>query len=512
MANNAGKVALTPKGNYDATATYTYLDFVLYNGSSYVAKETVSGILPTDNTKWQMLAAGSTGGGTGGGGAYIGQSTTEAATAGKVVATANSDFVLSDGAMVMVAFSETNTAANVTLNIDGTGAHAVRVKGAAMPSGAIKAGIMYGVIYDGNYYQMIGNSADAESYDGTQSGLSATTVQAAIDAIKTVLDNLSADAVDINYSNTASGATATNAQDAIDEAFAALGSVEDDLTDLDGTVTGLSGTVTGLSGTVSTLSGTVSGMEEDVSSNKANIVILNRRTRRALSSADLTALKTAIGTGEFSGLNIKDGDYFDGASGFRYTLGEFNHFHGARTQYSVINGNHYAIVVDCMATTPWNSANNCTGSYTGSTLRTYLRETALPKVKSDMAALGFNVISRNCLEANAFDTSAVNRWGKATGASSSWAWQAEEIIALSEPNVYGTVVAGSSFYDVGEANRQINCFKEYPFMDIFGEKYPWLKEPSASGYACRADGNAGSAAGHYGVTVAYAAFGLIVIS
>jgi len=240
--------------------------------------------------------------------------------------------------------------------------------------------------------------------------------------------------------------------------------------------------------------------------------IINRKTRRQLSTSDLTALKTAITSGDFDGLDIKDGDYFSGASGLKYTLGEFNHFKGSTTQYSVIADNHYAIVVDCMATTPWNSAGNTTGAYKASTLRTYLTETALPKVLSDMQALGFTVISRQCLESNAFDSTGVNRWGKATGCSSGWEWLAEQIIALSEPNVYGGSIAGSSFFDVGEANRQLNCFKEHSFMDIADMKYFWLRESSAASYACAAYGDNGNANGLGGVTIAYSVFGLIVIN
>lgn len=244
---------------------------------------------------------------------------------------------------------------------------------------------------------------------------------------------------------------------------------------------------------------------------RRRIAILNRRTRRQLSASDLTALKTAISTGDFTGLNIKDGDYFSGASGLKYTLADYNHFKGNTAQYAIISDNHYAVVVDCMGTTAWQSTSPATGGYKGSTLRTYLRETALPKVLSDMQALGFNVISHQCLESNANNSNGTNRWGQATGVSTGWEWIAEQIIALSEPQVYGSVIAGSSFFDVGEANRQLNCFKEHSFMDIADMKYFWLKELSAAGYACLANGVNGDAAGDVGVAYAYSAFGLIEI-
>ena len=244
---------------------------------------------------------------------------------------------------------------------------------------------------------------------------------------------------------------------------------------------------------------------------RRRVGIINRRTRRQLSASDLTALKTAISTGDFTGLNIKDGDYFSGASGLKYTLADFNHFKGNAAQYAIINNNHYAVVVDCMEKTAWQSTSPATGGYKGSTLRTYLRETALPKVLSDMQALGFDVISHQCLESNANNSNGTNRWGQATGVSTGWEWIAEQIIALSEPQVYGSVIAGSSFFDVGEANRQLNCFKEHSFMDIADMKYFWLKELGAAGSACHASGDNGAASGHVGVTAANYAFGLIEI-
>jgi hypothetical protein len=60
-------------------------------------------------------------------------------------------------------------------------------------------------------------SADQVTYDNSTSGLTATDVQAAIDEIENIIDNLSSAASDITYDNGTSGLTATNVQDAIDE-------------------------------------------------------------------------------------------------------------------------------------------------------------------------------------------------------------------------------------------------------------------------------------------------------
>lgn len=54
-----GKIGLVNRGTYSASASYTALDFVLYNGSSFVALKGVSGVTPTnDGVNWQYLALG----------------------------------------------------------------------------------------------------------------------------------------------------------------------------------------------------------------------------------------------------------------------------------------------------------------------------------------------------------------------------------------------------------------------------------------------------------------------
>lgn len=55
---SAGRVLLMPKGAYNPSTTYEMLDIVSYNGSSYIAKGTTTGNLPTDTTYWQLSAYG----------------------------------------------------------------------------------------------------------------------------------------------------------------------------------------------------------------------------------------------------------------------------------------------------------------------------------------------------------------------------------------------------------------------------------------------------------------------
>lgn len=56
MANLiAGRVAFVPKGEYDNATQYEFLDYVYYNNSSYVAKTTTTGNLPTNTDYWQII-------------------------------------------------------------------------------------------------------------------------------------------------------------------------------------------------------------------------------------------------------------------------------------------------------------------------------------------------------------------------------------------------------------------------------------------------------------------------
>lgn len=56
---NAGRVMPLPRGEYDGTVTYNLLDFVTYNGSSYICKKESMGNTPAENNEfWQILAQG----------------------------------------------------------------------------------------------------------------------------------------------------------------------------------------------------------------------------------------------------------------------------------------------------------------------------------------------------------------------------------------------------------------------------------------------------------------------
>ena len=55
-----GPVGLNPKGEYNSETLYEKLDMVLYNNVSYVAKQTISNVLPTNTTYWDALGVSGT--------------------------------------------------------------------------------------------------------------------------------------------------------------------------------------------------------------------------------------------------------------------------------------------------------------------------------------------------------------------------------------------------------------------------------------------------------------------
>ena len=87
------------------------------------------------------------------GGTLTGTSSTAAGTAAKAVTLASGQtFSLTTNAIAYVKFTANNTAANPTLNINGTGAKPIYWNGAAIPANFINTIIQYRFRYDGTHY------------------------------------------------------------------------------------------------------------------------------------------------------------------------------------------------------------------------------------------------------------------------------------------------------------------------------------------------------------------------
>lgn len=86
-----------------------------------------------------------------------GTCSTAAATAAKTVAVQDGKFSLETGARVAIKFTVTNTAANPTLNVSGTGAKAIMYRGSAINKSYLAANRVYDFIYDGTDWELIGD-------------------------------------------------------------------------------------------------------------------------------------------------------------------------------------------------------------------------------------------------------------------------------------------------------------------------------------------------------------------
>ncbi|MFB9618825.1 hypothetical protein [Brooklawnia cerclae] len=113
--------------------------------------------------------------------AQYGTCATAAATAAKVVTLAN--FALFAGATISVLFSNANTAASATLNVNSTGAKAIRTPA----NSALAAGSPYNwaanqavqFAYDGTYWRML-SASDTASLGGTAASTIATNINTSL--------------------------------------------------------------------------------------------------------------------------------------------------------------------------------------------------------------------------------------------------------------------------------------------------------------------------------------------
>lgn len=99
---------------------------------------------------------------SGGGGASFryGECSTAGGTAAKVVTLSPALTELKTGEVIFVKFTNANTVANPTLNVNGLGAKNIRRYGSTSPSTSAasswNAGSVVALVYDGSYWQMVG--------------------------------------------------------------------------------------------------------------------------------------------------------------------------------------------------------------------------------------------------------------------------------------------------------------------------------------------------------------------
>ena len=239
----------------------------------------------------------------------------------------------------------------------------------------------------------------------------------------------------------------------------------------------------------------------------------NRRERKRFTNKDdfVARLKSAVADQNLERYGLKVGDYYSTTNGgktYNYVIAGLNTMKGTHSYR--LTTDHVGIIVDTNDTHAWNTARNThtsqnthlsggtwtTGAsaagYASCDLQYYLETTVLPYVEADLGSS--NIKSHYKLYSTAVNTNGYNRFGSAGGCSSSWAWYAnQKICALSEVQVYGSIVWSSSGYDTGEACRQLDVFRVYNMNEIFEGRYPWLRDVASASGACIVGSNGNAA-------------------
>ncbi len=224
-----------------------------------------------------------------------------------------------------------------------------------------------------------------------------------------------------------------------------------------------------------------------------------RRTRRNITS-DLTNLPTAIAEQNLEKYGYAIGDYFVGASGYYYYLADMNTNYGGYNNLAVVNTNHCGIVVDTKSTCQWLSEGTVT-NYSSSTLHSFLTNTALPNIKSDIATL-FGDWESHLIKRTELDNS-VDNWGTI------WDGLMDCLIcAITEVQMYGSGVFGANGCQTGSGCKALELFRKYRLNEIYEYTSIWLKSIFSDSDACIAFSN--GQANHYSVANSVRASGLIL--
>ena len=90
--------------------------------------------------------------------------------------------------------------------------------------------------------------------------------------------------------------------------------------------------------------------------------------------------------------------------------------------------------------------------------------------------------THKALLSNAINANAYNRYGTATGASSSWDWYDVQSCLFGEVEIFGATIWSSSGFDTGEANHQLEIYQHCKEAAIDTSAWYFLKDVTAASY------------------------------
>lgn len=216
------------------------------------------------------------------------------------------------------------------------------------------------------------------------------------------------------------------------------------------------------------------------------------RGKDITSYLDDGSLWTRISSGTFDDLFI--GDYFLKGN-IKYRVAGFDYYlHKGRSN---LTKHHIAIVPDTNMTSAYiNEGNDTQGGYNSCDILT----TILPKILTTVEGVfgSAHIVEYETLLTDTVDEKLYNRFGKNTGATSNFKNVTRKIDLMSEVQVVGSVVWGSSGHDTGTMNTQLPLFKLAPEY-ICNKEWYWLRDVVSNSYfaVIRSDGGSDYSGLHY---------------
>jgi len=203
-----------------------------------------------------------------------------------------------------------------------------------------------------------------------------------------------------------------------------------------------------------------------------------------LGSSITSAQLAAIAGRTYDGLWL--GDYWV-INGHTHTIVSFEPYWNVGD--TAMQRGHIGVVSDGGWTSAWYSSNDTSKGYVSTdegTIRKYIKDTVRPAIRTDFGTS--HVLSYRALYPSAYSS----------GAATGWAWVDADVELLSEVEVYGCRVWGSSAYEVGHSARQLDLFRVKPDFKYNRSNW-WLRDVYSAPWACRVswNGNADSGDASY---------------
>lgn len=211
---------------------------------------------------------------------------------------------------------------------------------------------------------------------------------------------------------------------------------------------------------------------------------LTRHTR--LTDFDLDVLKQAVADQNLEKYGLKVGDEKT-INGRTYVIAGLNCLRGPQGPCTT---DHVGLIVIPHTGQKWNASGNVrTGAdnrgagYANSDLHYYLVNTLLPLVQTDLGSS--SILTSEKVLSNSVDQQFAGRSPYLNGGSNNVSYDNHAgISALSEVQVYGSIVWSASGFDTEEACNQLEVFRRYYPAEIFNGETIWLRDIAGDVNAC----------------------------